>query len=489
MSRATALTLMTAASLSILSVAATLLIYLPIDAETTTGEGAPLAVCWRVRTGQTVYDDWRSGPIYLAIYGPLYYQFVGRAGALLGADREGLVLIARILSMAAAAAVGLMLYATARRGGLSPAAATAALLPLTWMPTEALRFLASARPDAPALAASVAALSALLRTQPRWTLAAALAVAALWLKPTAMPPLLTVVAAAAIAGAPRSAWIRVVAIIGLGTLAVLGLNAWTAGGLAEHLFSTRHAPQALSNSVDLVRRHVGVASTLIGAPLAAVLLRRAAHRSGSRAEAADESPFAAHFIASYGLLAPVVALAFARREGSDANYFLETAAALGFALPALLRRLAAEKRVTIPAWLLLFVTLLTFPPLRITDALTLARAPLSALTRPLCEWTASQPGPLLCMEPWLAYRSGAGGHLADRIAYTSLVRARPDLDVLTPLVHERRFATIILYGSLEDAKRRIYGDVPYLWPQIIDAIRAHYRERDRRFGWRAYEPR
>ncbi|TWT43819.1 hypothetical protein RAS1_02190 [Phycisphaerae bacterium RAS1] len=494
------------AGVSAVSILAALVIFLPVDAETTTGEGAPLAVCWRVRSGEVVYDDWRRGPIYLAIYGPLYYQLIGRTAALLDADRYGAVVIARGLSVAATAFLGLLLVISGRRassgsawgtgpwpafgssagtrpaGDRSPKLALVALLPLTWMPTEALRFLSSARPDAAAIAASLAAVVCLLGQRPRWAAATALALTAVWLKPTAVAALLSVVVAAATVRPPRTTWFWIGGIIVLGGGGALALNSCTSGGLAQHLLASRFAPQSWSNALGLVHRDFGAAAVIAGALLCAFILFRAGQISHFTRRHTSS------VLSIYCIVAPLSAILFSRREGGDLNYFLESAAALGLALPTLIDRMAAARGRAAVQILLLAVTCFALPPARIADALTLSRAPLTALTPPLAEWTAAQPQPVLCLEPWLAYRSGAGGYLADRIAYTSLVRARPDLDTLTPLVARRRFASIILYGPVEDAGRPIYGDVPYCWPELVEAMRANYRAREIRFGWRAYEP-
>lgn len=514
--------------------ACSLALYLPSELPTTGGEEAGAYGAWYVRAGQTLYVDWRRDEARLLIYGPLYYELLGQIARLMGLDRDGLLTLGRATALAAAAGAALLLALLVRGIGGGALASLVALLPLAWLPLTALKFLVSTRPDALALLFSIGAVAAACMAGGRkakqvpvppvgpppagrrdarvprgsgfgvrWiVLAAALAVGAAFTKPTALAAGAAVLGALLIGREWRAAALFAGTAAAIGLVGVTGVQAASDGYFLVHLLAAGDAPRDWRYAAELAGGNWQASVIALLMIVLAALLARL-RRAGAFEESARR-PFdapavgrTARMAAVYGPVSLALAVYLSCRQGGDVNYLIEPAAATGWMLGVVL---TAAKRPSVPSarralrLLLVLVAVVSIGsgPLERLHAARREAAQareLAPVYRHVAEWIAQQPRPLLSLEPWLAYRAGVDGFVSDRIAYTSAVLSRPELDVAAQRVEERHFAAIVLYEPVGRAGRVIYQDIPYATPRLREAIRRQYVERGFLLGWYVYGPR
>lgn len=465
--------------------------YLPVKEDTTTPESAHLQIAWMIRNHQPVYTDWQTHPPYLAVYGPLYYRLVGLAGRAAQVDRNGLVWVGRVISASSFLLAAALLWLLVRRLTGTMWSAWIALLPLAWLPPTAVRFLASTRPDAPALALSIAGLLLGATSKRAPLLAAAVCFSlALQIKAAAVAaPLALILALLFDRQFRRAVLFASVMLAANTTVWVVGHFA-TDGHLWQHVLAVRFAPRDLGYLTTMVTDNwvikALIVMTLVGLLAATLLARKKCF------DAMPRLPLRVAWL--YGPAAFAIAAVLATRQGGDINYVIEPAAALGLLIGAVasavprLDDARLRQVMRLCGVLLLVCTIATLPPLLILDARYMAYGAKQrcGVRAEAIAWSRLQQQPVLSLDPWLSYQSGIGGFLSDPVVYASIVTARPDLDVVARRVAERHFQTIILRGPLEEAHRIVYQDMPYAWPRLRTAIAENYVERESRNGWYAY---
>jgi hypothetical protein len=199
----------------------------------------------------------------------------------------------------------------------------------------------------------------------------------------------------------------------------------------------------------------------------------------------------------YFTLSMAVALVTGARQGSDRNYLIEPTLAAGMIIGLWAARAARaiEKR----AWSMTrvialgaaFSPLLTRLPIRYAQYGARERAVEAATCRytPAAEeWIRSVPGPVLSLDPWLAFRAGVPNDLNDPIAYASYAINTAGPDVIARRVREHRYAGIITYESIE-REQNVTGDIPLHWPALRQAVLDAYRPAGAFMDWHLYVPR
>lgn len=225
------------------------------------GLAAPLAVnpiegreaykAWLLALGGNLYAGPAQGPdIRITLYGPLYYVLAALAERLLGPG----LLPARLVSLAAAAALLAAIFALVRRETGSKAAATVAACALFAAPLyEYGRF---ARPDMTAWAFFFLAAWAFSRAldAPRPTrglaLAALLAVAALLAKQQTWPPLFGLFLYGALRRRMKATAAFAAITLVVGAAAFFAIDAATGGGFHAQSFDF---PRRMAGLTDLNR--------------------------------------------------------------------------------------------------------------------------------------------------------------------------------------------------------------------------------------------
>ena len=214
-------------------------------------EGREAYKAWLLALGGNLYAGPAHGPdIRITLYGPLYYVLAALAERLLGPG----LLPARLVSLAAAAALLVAIFALVRRETGSTAAATVAVCALFAAPL--LEYGRFARPDMTAWAffflAAWAFCRALDAPRPAYglVLAAVLAVAALLAKQQAWPPLFGLF----LYGALRRRVKATAAFAGItflvGAAAFAAVDAATGGGFLAQSFDF---PRRMAGLADLNR--------------------------------------------------------------------------------------------------------------------------------------------------------------------------------------------------------------------------------------------
>ncbi len=474
---------------------------------TTMWESAPLEVAAQVARGGLVYGDLRTGPVRVAIYGPGWYSLVGGLSRPAGAEPDRMIAVGRltgIVSLAVAvAAVPLIL----RRAGTGLAAALTGLGCIVLLTPTAIRFVASARPDAPA--AAVSALGLWLAFGPgrlRPLLAAVLLAGAAQMKITSAAAM----AAVAVGCAAVRDWRRMVLIAGGAVLlcaAALGIAAIGSGGrVFEHLAVVADAPRGWRYVWFILTRDPQEAQVLLllALPTAALLSLRT---SMIPAPTVPESPgdptgrrrrACRAAIGAWYPAALAVALATATRQGSDRNYLIEPAIAAGAVLGLWVRR-AVDVRQAGAWWATrtAVAAVIGCAGLLCTtgagsrydaDAASVARL-LTPYQPEAWSWARSLPQPLLSLDPWLTFRAGVENDLNDPLAWASRCLARGGEDVIARRAAAGSYAAIVLIGPPEAGKARLYGDIPGVWPALAEAVADRYRPAEVRGPWHLYVPK
>lgn len=479
-----------------------LLLYLPSELPTTGGEEAGALGAWYVRAGQPLYVDWRREQARLLIYGPLYYQLLGQTGRLMGLDRDGLLTLGRALALLAAAGAALLIALLVGRVGGGPVASLVALLPLVWLPLTSLKFLVSARPDALALLFSIGGVATACLPGAWLGAAAVVLAAAAFIKPMALAAGAAVLLALLIGREWRAAVLFAGTAGAIGLVGVVGLQVTSDGHFLAHLLAAGGAPRDWRYAAELASGNwqasvIGLLVIVLLSLLVRPWWSGAFEELPRRSTLAPVAERTVQIAAAYAPISLGLAVLLSLRQGGDVNYLIEPAAATGLLLGMVL---AAMRRSADPAAaraqrllivLLVGVSVAGEPLARLRAAQQEAAhaRELAPVCRRVAEWIGRQPQPLLSLEPWLAYRAGVDGFVSDRIAYTSAVLRRPELDVAAQRAGERYFAAIVLYEPLERAGRAIYQDIPYATPRLREAIRRHYVEGGSLYGWYVYFPR
>lgn len=470
-------------------------------------ESAPLQVAVNVARGLPTYGDWHHGPVHLAIYGPLYYQTLGRLGRRAEADQADMIAIGRWVGIASLGAglAGVVLFL--RGGGAPWWASVLGTACVGLMTPTAMRFVASARPDAMAAALGVLGLAATLDRR-RWlSIVGVLLLVAAWqVKVTALAPAM----AAAVMLAWRRQWHRL-ALAGLlyvvanGAI-VLALSAVTDGWYARHLAVASAAPAGMRYTWFMLTRRpaepqiqylfVFPAIALLSVGLAGwgrTTPQPAKNRSeqpGGLPSPVEPRSSPAGLLGAAGaffVLSTGMALAAALRQGSDRNYLIEPTLAAGTVLGAWAAWASIPRG---PRWWLLTRTaavLALLSPLTLSLADRIERFgrteraianELIPYTDEAAEWVRSLPQPMLSLDSWLPYRAGVANDVNDPIAFGSFVEAGGTPDVLTERVARRAYASVVTTAPMDDAPYMLYGDIPSIWPELRQAIADHYVQTD-----------
>jgi hypothetical protein len=470
---------------------------LPVVKPQTTWESAPLQLAWQIRQGETVYTDWRSGPIHVGVYGPAYYWLVGTIGRIADLNRIEMIALGRSLSVAgfAVALALLALLATGRDGrGWAWAIPFVALGSL---PVQSVEFITSARPDTMALALSFAGILLAMR-RGRWSaVAAAMAIAiAVFNKPTAVAAPLAI-ALAAIREPSRGRLLGLLGILGVGVAGgVLALQAATGGLFWLHQQVTLAAPQKWGYAFFvLTKGRIEDQPRFLGAMVAIALLTRFV-RPGFPG-LPDSLRRSWRWATAYLFAATLVAVVTARRQGSNINYLIEPILVSGWVLALWARSVAAttDRMPKLVGRALAGVALLN-PSLMYLDAHVISARQVAEVSQLLGpdypgggRWLRAQQQPLLCMDPWLAYRSDVEGYVNDPIAFGSMCVTRPEWDVLTRLVKRRFFASVVIIGPIDAEPTYIHQGIRHRWPALQNALVENYAFADRYGPWYRYVPK
>jgi hypothetical protein len=469
---------------------------LPLTRPQTPWENAPLDIAWQVRQGGAVYTDWRSGPVHVAVYGPAYYWMLGTIGRIAGLDRIGMIGLGRGLSVGAFAVAVVLLAMLAAKGGNRRWAWAIPLIALGWIPVQSVEFIASARPDMIALALSLVGLY-LAMCDGRWTAAAAVTAfgVAVFSKSTAVAAPLAV-ALAMIWEPRRMRLLWLLGTFGAGVVAgVLALQAATGGLFWLHQQVTLAAPQKWAYALFvLTKGRMEDQPRLLAMMVAIAMLTRFVRPGFGGLPDSLRRPW--RWATAYFFAATLVAILSARRQGSNINYLIEPTLAGGWVLALWARSLAvtADRSSRLVGRVLATVALLNPAPWYIAPHVTTARQiaqdwQLRADYEHGAGWLKGLPGPLLSLDPWLAYRSGVEGYVNDPIAFGSMSVTQPDRDVLTARVRERFFASVVTFGPMDAVPPFVHQEIRTPWPALETALRENYVLTERLDPWYRYAPK
>ena len=463
--------------------------YLHMPTRTSTWESAPASLCWKVRAGLPVYTDWRTGPVNLAIYGPVYYGLIGAIGRILDVDRLGLIAVGRwvgIVSICMALACGWRIASrvTSRAASAAVMFSAGLLSPLT------VQFIASTRPDAPAAALSMMALCWAVRGT-GWSLwgAVLMSLIAALTKPTALSAIISIVLLLLWAKRYGHAFLAAGGFVVAAVIAGVVMQAVTGGLFLDHLLVSRLAPMSWSYVWELAAvRWEPVAVAAIGLVSMIVLQRMGAYRAGS----AISTPV--RMMSLYFAITLLLAILTARRQGSNLNYLLESTLAAGVLFALMLgggirNRAAPWRRLwQVVSYAALFSPALLYMPWQCgvaSEALKIARFS-NVYNDEALQGIRSQDRPLLCLDPWLSYVAGVEGYLADPVAYGSMVAVRPEVDPVADRVSRRHFKVVVTMCPLEASDRSIHQDIPRIPPTLARQVAEHYDFAGRLQSWYLY---
>lgn len=438
-----------------------------------------------------IYPDLEQSG-HIALYGPVYYGLLAGLGKVTSAGPVELIPLARALSIlcfGGALIVAILFVYRARTPWWTP---PLALIAVALMTPTALRFLSSARPDAPALLlASLGLLLGLGKSRYHLFISALLLAAALLTRQTALAAVLAVVWALWRTGRPRRAIVVAVSYIALIYMTISVLQELTAGQFWSHWTFVSHAavePGYLWYT--LTRRPFAPQLILLMAvPLLAFMLNLLNRRRGEPLDIHDRAAGA------YFFCALAITVFSAMRHGSDRNHFIEPALSGGMYVALSAARLARSNTPAVrrlfgfSAVAVLFAVAMLCLPGRFRDR-TFDRQ-WAALRSPYSpeaiRMARDLPRPLLSLDPWLTYVADVPNAVNDPIANFSDAVQRPEADPLTRMAEDRHFAAIVTGFPVADPPS-VYGDIHAIWPTLQAAVKRRYRLYNRQGHWYVYVP-
>jgi hypothetical protein len=479
-----------AGSIASAGVALQIILLMPTLGQTTTWESAALTIAWQVRSGLSAYLPIEDNLLYVSLYGPAYTYSLGWVGRLLDLDRLGMIGMARGYSALAFAGALLLLVVLSRPAGGNRWAPWVILLPVGAFPLTMTCFVASSRPDAPALLWSVVALALALRRRWPWLALAAISAGLATLhKQTALAAPLAVFIWLLLTDHRLRAATFLFVWLGLVTGVAFAMNLATDGQLIAHQKLVAAVPMCLGFGWFVLTNE------WLWLALVVLLVAGFAASVGAwRARGIDQRRLLALL---YALVSLPMALWTVCRGGSGANYFIEFFLAVGwFAALALGDRAKGSlgtlsRSQLVVAIALLANPLLWFLPARVKSAGELRKFQDDAMSpyQDRLTWLREQPRPLLCLDAWLAYCAGVDGHLGDPTIYAFLSHADPEWDPLTPRVAGREFASVVTFRPTNVVKRQSYQGVPNVPLPLLEALWAQYLPGEKFPPWYSYCPR
>jgi hypothetical protein len=459
-------------------------------------ESAPLQVAWNIARGESAYGNWQSGPVHLAIYGPLYYYLVGFLGWLGGATPLDMVAAGRWLSVTTfiAGLLGVGVYV--RRNGGPLWACAISLACVAFITPTGVRFISSSRPDALSVAFSIWAVICIIDTQRRgMVLSALLLVAAVQTRPNALAAAIAVFLFLVITRQWRRLSLLSILFVGLNAVILAGLWWASDGWIWRHLTFSGDAPMSWRYTWHMLTRNGWPLefTLLLALPLSALLtlqLGNLRFPPGSRIRSFMTLATVYYFCAL------ILALMWSMRQGGDRNYMIEPALAAGMLLGVwsgmLIRQRAGLGWLlgrSIAGLALLAVAVHVLPEaFSKGDAarrLVRIRTPYQ---QQYYEEIRQLSGPVLSLDSWLAFRAGVQNDLNDPIAYYSYALTTTE-DPVTRRVRRGCYDHVVTRFPIEDVPPRVYGDIKAAWPGVMDALRSNYQRCGHWGIWYVYQPR
>ena len=375
-----------------------------------------------------------------ANYPPLYLW-------LAGLDLGDPFLAGRLASIAATVAVaGLIVW----RARASPLAAAA--LGVGWLAVAPVALWGAAlKPDLVALALTVAAV--LLVERRAGLPAGALLVLAVFAKPTALLPAITLIGWAA----TRDRRVVRRLLLGSAAGAAAGLVVIAAFGPADvwrHVVTWNALPWSAGEAATVA--YLAVAT--VGAALVAAVLLRPL-----------PGPVGAYLAAAAGIVI------LGGREGATINYLLDLAAASSLALAAAAPRVRASMLYPIAAVLQLAVATLVLDP----HAILPDRRPTTGAwgdpARIAAARTAFPPGPILAEDAGLLLASGRVPVIDDLFLWSRLVASHAiDPAPILAAVSAGRYAAVVSAIDLDRSSEAPAFEQARWDPGLVAAIRSRY---------------
>lgn len=478
---------------------------------TTMWESVTLEVAEALAKGQALYPNLQDGPIRPAIYGPLYYLLLALPGAVREMGPEELAHWGRMLSIIS---LGIALMAAVRltyRTTRSPVVALLGMGGALFLTPTAIRFIASARPDALAAAFSMLALLVAVGAgKHRLWVVSILLTAAVQTKMTSVSAGLVILLAMAITRQWQSLT-RLVMITGILNAAIWATLAWQSGGsVLDHVRMVTQVPKGLDYTwYMLTRGGMPPALMLLASlPTMALLLcllrfsmmRRDLARTEDRepdSTIGRASELGLLIILAYFPMSAIIALLTAARLGSDRNYLIEPALAAGpliglFAYSC--RRASSTKHYVTLRLLAVFSLVITAVWLlpnrteRFDENARWTYKELTPYTTEAIEWARDLEQPLLCLDSWLAFKADIPNDLTGPIAYVSHLKGSETKDVTSERAGQRYYAAIVTMKPIEDGPAEVYRHIEIPWPNLIDSITNRYAHAEQYKGWHVYRP-
>lgn len=458
-------------------------------------ESGPLQVATDVADGGSMYGNWHEGPVHLAIYGPLFHWVLSQF-ARVCAEPQALAMTVRWFGMECLAIALLAAMIWVRRAGGAVVPAVLAGLGAMFVTPTGLRFIASARPDAMAVALSLLAVPLTLGRRTAFVvIGVLLLVAAEQTKMTAVSAAIAVFFTLAMLRRWRRLLLVVGAYIALNTAIVGALSVGTQAWAWRHLSLPSLAPMRLHYAWYMLARrpHVPEVQLLFVLPVVALLCLAVWPRTQQGRDEVDACRLAG---LAYFPVALLAALATGMHQGSDRNYLIEPALAAGvlvglWAQQVMTTTSSAQHRSArgIAAIGLVCCVILLLPDRtdRFSEGRRVIRQMQNPYTADAFTWARQLPQPLLSLDPWLAYAAGVDNDLNDPIPYICALHDPDFADVVARHVQTGGYAAIVVPGDIE-YRGAIYDDIPCIWPALREAAASHYVLRGRQGGWSVYVP-
>lgn len=432
--------------------------------------------------GGALYRDFLTPPYIHTPYGPLLYLLSLPAVVLLGGDVAAGYLAGRtVVLLATGSTVLLVGLLAARLTGSRRAGVLAGLAFLTVPPLVPWGY--SMRPDLLAIALSLAGLAAAWRTvhdrDLSWAqaaLVAALLLAALWSKQTALAAPVALLLAWGTAGRWRSAVRFLLFFGGAGVLLVGAAHVWTQGAFYQ-------------NAVEGMRcglrprapYHMALHLLRLGGPLlaAAVLGLRDWNRHW-------------HLPVIYAGTGIALALLFALRGGSDINHLFEPLAAVALVAGGGFARAlneAAQGKHGISALALALLVLFAPGGARTVDELLGKAGDLDRARPALLRTLAREPGEILTFSTDLPLLSHRSPRLLDPMIFACLAGAGTwDPAPLADLLRRGEIPTVVLLTTAGGGIFANHHGIPVWPPSVLRSIEDRYRPVGDYGLQRVYEP-